>query len=219
MSFIKQFLGKNKDYLFYYVFLIIVIALILCAFSKTTIHLTINGYHNPHADIFFKYFTNIGDGLVPNIIAIILLFFSFRNAIFVFISCNLAGLLVQFFKRLVFEDIERPIKFLSDYQLHLVDGIQVYSSHSFPSGHSATIFALCFCLAILTSSMLKKIILFCIAVLVAFSRVYLSQHFLIDVYAGSIIGVASVIFIAYIISKIKGEWIDKSLPEIIKQHL
>jgi membrane-associated phospholipid phosphatase len=218
MSFIKSFLGKNKDYLLYYFFLIIVIAPILFTFSKTTIHLAINKYHCPLADIFFKYITHFGDGIVPVVIAVILLFYSNRNAILVIISCNLAGLLVQFFKQLLFEDIERPIKYLSDYQLHLVDGIQMYSNYSFPSGHSASIFALCFSLAILASSMLKKIVLFCIAVLVAFSRVYLSQHFLIDVYAGSIIGIVSVIIVAYFINKLKGEWLDKSLPEVIKHH-
>ena len=49
-----------------------------------------------------------------------------------------------------------------------------------------TIFALVY-----QQSKLVSIVFFLGAILVAFSRIYLSQHFLIDVVAGSFIGVAS----------------------------
>jgi membrane-associated phospholipid phosphatase len=49
-----------------------------------------------------------------------------------------------------------------------------------------TIFALVY-----QQSKLVSMAFFLCAILVAFSRIYLSQHFLIDVVAGSFIGVAS----------------------------
>jgi len=216
MNFIKQFTINNKIFIFLYFFLIIAISPFLIIYSKSEIHLTINQFHNVYSDIFFKYITYLGDGIVPLIIALFFLFYSFRKAILIVVSGSFAGLVAQFFKQLVFIDASRPIKYLADYPLHLIDGVQMYTSHSFPSGHSATIFALCLTLATITSSLLKKIVLFCAAVLVAFSRVYLSQHFLVDAYAGSIIGTVSAIFVVYILNRQKAVWIDKSIPQIIK---
>lgn len=51
-------------------FLLISIAFFVCttffslAFDKTKLHLTINSYHHPFADYFFKYITHLGDGLI-----------------------------------------------------------------------------------------------------------------------------------------------------------
>lgn len=219
MSFVKQFLGKNKDYLLYFLFFVITITIILLIYPKAVIHLTINKFHSNAADYFFKYFTHLGDGLVLVLTTIILLFFSFRHAILIGLSYSLSGLLVQFFKRVIFHDVARPVKYLADYPLHLVDGVQMYTNFSFPSGHSTSIFTLCMCLATLSSSLLMKIVLFCIAVIVAFSRMYLSQHFLVDIYAGSIIGTFSAIIVFYFISKQKALWLDKSLPVFIKKKV
>jgi membrane-associated phospholipid phosphatase len=107
-----------------------------------------------------------------------------------FLTTYLAtGLFVQLMKRLFFEDMVRPAGYFQDLaQLHVVEGVVLLSSRSFPSGHATTAFALFLCLALLLKSRFMKLICFLLASLAAFSRVYLSQHFLIDVYAGSIIG-------------------------------
>jgi membrane-associated phospholipid phosphatase len=98
--------------------------------------------------------------------------------------------------------------------LHLVDGVQMLSYNSFPSGHSATIFALCLCLAAFSGLNRWKVVLFFIAVLVAFSRIYLSQHFLSDTYFGSMIGVliASITYIR--LNNINAVWLDRDLLDI-----
>jgi membrane-associated phospholipid phosphatase len=81
----------------------------------------------------------------------------------------------------------------------------MYHSNSFPSGHASTFFMFCTCCAIilachysrgvrlnkLQSQMLfhaSLLMLLLLAALGAYSRVYLSQHFLSDVCVGSIIG-------------------------------
>ena len=57
--------------------------------------------------------------------------------------------------------------------------------------------------------------LFCLALLVAFSRVYLSQHFLNDIYAGSLLGTASALLAWLILSRPaffrEAKWMHKSL--------
>jgi membrane-associated phospholipid phosphatase len=53
-----------------------------------------------------------------------------------------------------------------------------------------------FCLlAFYTKNNFLKVIYFLIAFLIAYSRMYLSEHFLKDVYTGSIIGVCSALLV------------------------
>ncbi len=61
--------------------------------------------------------------------------------------------------------------------------------HSFPSGHATAAFALFFCLGFLAEKKINEVIFFLLALTVAFSRVYLSQHFFEDITAGSFIAV------------------------------
>ncbi|NJK86360.1 MAG: phosphatase PAP2 family protein [Bacteroidales bacterium] len=70
---------------------------------------------------------------------------------------------------------------------------------SFPSGHATSAFALFFCLAVLVHQNSMKLLFFMSALLISFSRVYLSQHFLLDVYVGSFIGlIISILFCKWI---------------------
>ena len=48
--------------------------LMLCLFSKTSIHLFINSHHSSYADIFFTHATLLGDGISASLIVVILLF-------------------------------------------------------------------------------------------------------------------------------------------------
>jgi membrane-associated phospholipid phosphatase len=212
----KTFINKNKFFLLLCTFWVLALAPVIIFIPKGTTHLFINSYHSTITDLFFKYFTNLGDGVVPFILAIIFLFFSYRKSILVVASGLAAGIFVQILKRFFFEDVNRPVKFFGPSELHLVDGVKMNFEHSFPSGHSATIFALCFCLASLTSSKLKKIVLFCTAVLISFSRVYLSQHFIIDIYAGSIIGILSAIIVIVFLNRQNNNWLDSSLIKTLK---
>jgi membrane-associated phospholipid phosphatase len=218
MKFNKIFQEKYRLFLFLHISLLIILFPVFINFSKAEIHLTINQFHDAFTDIFFKYITFLGDGLTPVLIGLYFAVFSFRKAMLIIVSGSFAGLMAQFFKRLIFYDIDRPVKYLANFNLHLVDGVQMYTSHSFPSGHSATIFAFCLVLSTFTISTLNKIVLFCAAVLVAFSRVYLSQHFLIDTYAGSIIGTTCAIIVIYFINKQKADWLDNSFLQIYKKY-
>ena len=86
-------------------------------------------------------------------------------------------------------EIPRPTAFMANSCiLHYVPGVKVYMAHSFPSGHTATAFAMFFMLSIISKSNYSKLFFFLSALIVGFSRVYLLQHFFIDVYFGSIVG-------------------------------
>lgn len=211
-------LKKNSFFLYPFIILLIALFSVFFLVSKVDIHLVMNQYHSIFADIIFKNITILGNGLAPLIAGIILILFSIRKCFIITSSGLLAGLLVQLLKRLVFFDISRPQKvFRNISDLYYVEGMDLHGALSFPSGHSATIFALCFCLAFFTNEKILKFVLFCLAVLVAYSRVYLSQHFLIDIYAGAIIGVLSGLFMTFILIKSKKIYLDKSLINLIQQ--
>ena len=77
-----------------------------------------------------------------------------------------------------------------------MEGVEISEYHSFPSGHSTSAFALFFCLSLLAKNHYVKVFTALCAIAVAYSRVYLSQHFLQDIIAGSFVGI-SVGFIFY----------------------
>ena len=218
MQRILKYLRSNTPFLVFYLVVMLALTLILISIPKNSLHLLINRYHTPAADIFFKYLTWLGDGTTPFLIAFVFIFFSFRKSLQVCLSGTLAGIIAQFLKRIVFHNIKRPygiFKELPDF--HIVSGVHMHSSFSFPSGHSATIFAMCLILAGFTSNKILKILLLFAAFLVAFSRVYLSQHFLVDIYAGSFIGILSSVMIFVIFDSFKAKWLDSSLLQVTKK--
>ncbi|MFW5657174.1 MAG: phosphatase PAP2 family protein, partial [Bacteroidota bacterium] len=101
----------------------------------------------------------------------------------------------------------------------LVPEVVVYSARSFPSGHTTSAFALFICLVFYTKSLPLKIIFFFLAVLVGFSRVYLSQHFFCDVVAGSFLGVLTSFLVTWWFNyKINPGWFNKPAKTLILRH-
>lgn len=76
------------------------------------------------------------------------------------------------------------------------------SSFSFPSNHSSNCFAAATSLSYGFPNPIVRLILFFIAAVVGFSRIYLGLHFPIDVVGGAFLGVACAIIIHKFILKI-----------------
>jgi membrane-associated phospholipid phosphatase len=190
--------------------------------DKVSIHKTINAFvGNQWIDEFFKYITHVGDGIFAVILVLILAYYNFRNSIFVLLSYIVASLVATVFKRIIYPDIFRPdftFKFFVGEKLNLIDGIEMLSSNSFPSGHSTTAFAVFVALAFLVKSNTSKVLFLVTACVVAFSRTYISQHWLIDVYVASVIGTLSALLSYYIVF-IKSNSDNLNLPfqEFLKQ--
>jgi membrane-associated phospholipid phosphatase len=180
----------NTYFFLFYLLLLVVGFFITAKIPKGDEVLWINQHHNTILDIFFYYATSIGNGLFY--VGLILYFFwrKVGYGILGTLSFAITGLVVQFSKRYLFSDMVRPKLYLQDFNLNFVDGVEVLSHHSFPSGHSATAFSMMFLLALYTKQQFLGILFCFIAAIAAFSRVYLVQHFLFDVIVGSIIGVA-----------------------------
>lgn len=189
---------------------------VISIYSKDEIHIFINRNNNLLFDFFFKYITYLGNGIFAVAIGILLVMIRYRYSILVIGSYLFSSLIVQFLKRIIYYDAPRPIKYFNGiYELHLIDGIEMHRIQSFPSGHAATAFALFFSLAFISKNKWYKLFYFIAALLVGYSRMYLSQHFFIDVYTGAIIGVICAIIIFIYIQTLHLSWLDLSLLKII----
>lgn len=180
---------KNKFFIIPYLVTLFFVTIILIVFSKAEIHIFINQFHNTFADIFFKYFTYLGDGIAIAIFIVLLLFVRYRYTLIMLGSVFFATIVVQLFKRVLYAGEPRPKLFFKDIQeLYFVPDVRVHLINSFPSGHTSTAFGLFFMAALITKNNYLKLLFFIAALLVAVSRMYLSQHFLVDTYFGSLIG-------------------------------
>lgn len=169
--------------------------------------LAINGLHNPWFDEFFKAITQLGNGLILLPLFIATLFVQFRLAAIVAAAGALHGILSALLKKVVFAGMPRPKAVLDNDLLHFVQGVSVHTTNTFPSGHTATAFVLFFLICHFFSKRMEGVAaMLAIAVLVGISRVYLAQHFLVDVACGALLGT----FSAWLCSVWLAE--SKSLP-------
>lgn len=186
-------------------------------YGKLNFHLIVNQYNSYFQDIFYKYFTNVGDGLFAVLILLILLFLVKIRVFFIgLFSFLLSGLVCQLMKKIFFVNQLRPTKFFSSEQLHFVEGVVLRTNNSFPSGHSTTAFAIFLLLAYVFKNKHYQIIFAVIACLTAYSRVYLSQHFFSDVAAGGLIGIGSFLISYSVFISIRIKWLDKNFKTLFK---
>lgn len=201
----------------YFLFLIVLLTLIIVN-EKAELHLWFNSNHTPWQDVFFRYYTQVGEW-VPFVVCAGLLFYRFRAALLMLSAQIAAGLVTQIFKRIFNEP--RPKRYFSEFfpdvDLPQVIGVHMHSSHSFPSGHTASAFAFFFTLVLLTSNRALQFLYCMLAILVGYSRIYLSQHFANDVLVGAIIGVVMTIVSMYFIDKKSPAWYNYRIGQPKKQ--
>jgi len=178
-------------------------------YGKATIHIFINEHHHPWADLFFKYITHLGDGIFAALLILFFLLIKYRYSLIQASAAILAGFGAQLMKRVFFPHVDRPARFFEgSYELYFVEGVKIHKSFSFPSGHTATAFALFFCLIFTTKNRSLQFLYLLLAFLVAYSRMYLSLHFLPDIIAGSFIGVVAATISVVIFNHWQKNWME-----------
>ncbi|MBS1563115.1 MAG: phosphatase PAP2 family protein, partial [Bacteroidetes bacterium] len=86
--------------------------------------------------------------------------------------------------------------------------------NSFPSGHTTSAFALATILALHATKKGWGVFFLLLAVGVAYSRIYLGQHFLPDVTMGAILGTVSGLLVyAFVNIKLRRRTVAAELPE------
>ena len=193
-------------YVIPYLLLLTAILVLMYIYPKPELHLMLNSFHSGVLDFFFKFYTLMAEW--PLYVLAFLPSLWKRNKMTLFFAmCELTGgTILQILKHTISNP--RPVSVFEDYPdlvLPLVQGVDMHHSNSFPSGHASTFFMFCTCSVIVLAYFFSRkdalktlrnqilfdvalVALLVLAVMGAYSRVYLSQHFLSDVCVGSIIG-------------------------------
>ncbi|MDQ3101543.1 MAG: phosphatase PAP2 family protein [Bacteroidota bacterium] len=160
--------------------------------EKYQLHAWLNSHHTATGDLIFSWLTHVADGWMPTLIAVLLLFFKdVRSFLMMGLSVGISAGICQLLKRMVFGTWDRPYMFKDELgDMAWVIGLDLNHHFSFPSGHATTAFSMSFALAVIVARSRWAIPFVALAVILAFSRVYLSQHFLEDITAGALLGIA-----------------------------
>ena len=193
MKFWNSYSLSSKTYVVFFLFLWLILLNLTLLFPKFEIHQWLNGFHNFLLDSFFSWITLIGDGVFAVLISLLFFIYDKKKGLFILSTFLISSLLAQLLKNFVFDDFMRPFYYIQSgsIQVPTIEGVKMHSSNSFPSGHTTTIFALTTMISFFYQSKKIGFFLLLIAVLVGYSRIYLSQHFLEDTLAGSIIGLVT----------------------------
>jgi membrane-associated phospholipid phosphatase len=188
---------ENKVSLLFYAILtyLMIFTVIILLFDKVTVFYFVNAHYNTFFDQLFYYITALGNGWTYALLLLAMLWVSYRFVFMFFSALLIKTIIVQSMKHLIFPHILRPHLFIENFSgLHTVNGVEILNYYSFPSGHSASIF----CIAVLLSLIIRKntwtVLFVILAILTGYSRMYLGQHFSVDVYAGSLIGILTAYF-------------------------
>ena len=194
----------NNTFIGLSLILIAVLGLALLYVPKGELHLLLCDRHTPARDIFYRYYTQVAEWF-PYVLCVVLLLFSrIGDGVLATAGLALSALTTQIFKHLI--NAPRPVTWFAehmpDVQLPLVEGVKMNYWFSFPSGHTTSFFALFYALSIICTYHLTakrpystlacgllQAALWALAALGGYSRIYLSQHFAADVFAGMIVGI------------------------------
>lgn len=219
---LKKLLYSNGTLLSIYALLLCFMAYIFIYTNKHLLHIQLNLLvGNPFIDNFFFYITYLGDGVLGAVIVLIAFLINIRLGIYATLSFAFAALTTNFLKYQFFQDFDRPFwdwQYVVGYDVKKVEGVELLIKKSFPSGHATQAFALFFAFAMAAKKQSFKLVLLSIAILGAYSRVYLSQHWLQDITAGSMIGVFySIVFYLLFYGRENTQNLDKPLMHLFKK--
>jgi membrane-associated phospholipid phosphatase len=197
--------NQNKVFFLALLFVLFSGTVFLFSNGKAAAFISLNAYHPFLLNVFFINYTFIGDGIFALCLILAMLFYYKRKqqGLALLYSFLISGLIVQLIKNLV--DSPRPKLFFEAGQyLHFIDGVSLANNSSFPSGHTATAFAIATVMALTMKDKAFQLLILIAAVLVGYSRIYLAQHFLLDVMIGAVIGSSSGIVAVYLAKNVKG---------------
>lgn len=212
MIYILRFLQRSSLLYNLYAFVLFSLFLLSVIVEKGQDVIFINGNHSTFTDYFFSFVTNLGDGVIFVVIIFATLFIRFGYALICGVAWILHGIFVSIFKRIIFPALPRPKNVLDNDVLHFIPGVKVFGQNSFPSGHTATAFCAAILIGYISKSPKWTVITLILALMVGYSRIYLLQHFLVDVAAGAIIGCFTAYFVWRVYeSNQTPDWTNKKL--------
>jgi len=145
------------------------------------------------ADKVFEFSSYLAEGWIwiPYFIVLVGLFK--KDNAFILINFLISTLITQLAKNYIFGSALRPMASgLDATQIHTVTGVEIHSLNSFPSGHTATAFTLFLLTTYLFPNKYIFVIFLLYALACSYSRVYLAQHFPLDLAGGILVALLTI---------------------------
>jgi membrane-associated phospholipid phosphatase len=140
------------------------------------------------ADKVFEYSSYLAEGWIWIPYFIVLVGLYKKDKAFILMNFLISTLLTQFAKNFIFDTAMRPIASgLDATQIHTVPGVEIHTFNSFPSGHTATAFTLFILTTYFFPNKYALSIGIVYALVCAYSRIYLAQHFPLDLAGGIVV--------------------------------
>lgn len=167
--------------------------------GRATIFLWLNKDLGRGADLVFNGFSYLAEGWIWIPYFIIVFGWFKKDALFILLNFLISTLLTQIPKNFIWDKVSRPMASgIPVEQIHTVKGVEMHLWNSFPSGHTATAFTL----FLLTAYLFPKKTVLAIGALYAiacgYSRVYLGQHFPLDIAGGITVAIITILLSIYI---------------------
>ena len=201
---------------------LLLLSILLFLYPNGRSFFIINGMNISVLDSAFSYITHLGDGITSIIICVLLIvFYNLGSGIVASLGLSICGTISYVMKYHWFAYSQRPYHFFWNNKfVHYVDGIIINKENSFPSGHSLTAFFIFTFIAMLSIAKptFIQLLLALVAILAAYSRVYLAQHFVGDIFTGAIMGIIFGLIFHKIYAKTKTiRFLNTSLIGFIKK--
>ena len=140
------------------------------------------------ADKVFEYSSYLAEGWIWIPYFIVLVGLYKKDTAFILMNFLISTLLTQFGKNYIFDTAMRPMASgLDATEIHTVPGVEIHTFNSFPSGHTATAFTLFLLTTYLFPNKYALSIGIVYAIVCGYSRIYLAQHFPLDLAGGIVV--------------------------------
>lgn len=194
---LRLFITYKVYFLITFLFILFgLLALLFLKHGESVI--AVNQCHNSYLDIFFTFITRLGEitGYLMSVLILVFISVDLRKKYFLTLTMSalLSLGITQSCKHYLFKNDHRPSYFYDN--LHAIENENQHKNNSFPSGHTTAAFTFATVIAFSCRKIWVQITTPILALLVAYSRLYLGQHFLIDIVVGGILGlmIASICF-------------------------
>ena len=156
--------------------------------GKNEAFLYLNANLGLFTDKVFEYSSYLAEGWIWIPYFIVLVGLYKKDKAFILMNFLISTLLTQFAKNFIFTTAMRPMASgLDATQIHTVPGVEIHTFNSFPSGHTATAFTLFILTTYLFPNKYALSIGIVYAIVCAYSRIYLAQHFPLDLAGGILV--------------------------------
>ena len=195
---IKFLIGDRRLYFQTLVFLLIISTASLLFFGNTFNNTPSNSHHPFWLNVFFINYTFMGDGIFAICLVAIFLFYFKRKkeGKAILLAFIFTEIIIQLVKNCM--NVSRPGIFFEDGQTIFNTGFSATTQYTFLSGHTAIAFALATVFVTVAKSAWQLPIL-AAAVLLGYSRIYLTQHALGDVLTAAVLGTVSGLFAVHFV--------------------